>query len=350
MVIKSSVRTYKVQFVEDFAEALSAAASQPGHFTVIDNTVYNLYKNVVDDNIKGPLLKVIAIEENKTYGQTGKFITELLGMGLRKNNSLLVIGGGIVQDIGGFMASVLFRGIEYTLVPTTLLAQCDSCIGSKTSLNIANFKNQLGTFYPPTEVIVSSSVLKTLQPHELKSGICEAMKLAMVEGPEATRQMREALKDGLKAEALRTTVGQALAIKKAFIEEDEFDKGLRNLLNYGHTFGHAFESVSGYRIPHGVAVGIGIVAANFYSWKLAMISEAEYLETLKLMRPWCQEYLPVVGSLNTDELFAAMKSDKKSTSGQVGFILTRGLGKMERVQLGTEESGQLLKDWLGTVR
>lgn len=349
MEIKSSVRNYTVHFANEFAESVKEAAAIPNAFTVVDANVYRLYKDIITAQIKGPLIEITAVEENKTFEKTGEYIRQLLEMGIRKNNQLVVIGGGIVQDIGAFMASILFRGIEYTLLPTTLLAQCDSCIGSKSSMNIANYKNQLGTFYPPTRVLISASVLGTLVEQDLHSGICEALKLAMIEGRDASKKMDESLKNGLNSEALQVAVRQALEIKKVYIEEDEFDKGRRNLLNYGHTFGHAFESKSGYKIPHGIAVGIGMVAAKYFSWKRGMITEAEFNEARELMNPWVKEFMPELRKLNVDDLIGAMKNDKKSSAGQIGFILTRGFGKMERSFLPVEESRQILKDWLQSV-
>ncbi len=350
MEIKSSARTYSVQFAKDFAESVEEASLIPNAFTVIDANVNRLYGEIIKTHLKGPILEITAVEENKTYEKTGEYIRQLLEMGIRKNNQLIVIGGGIVQDIGAFMASVLFRGIEYTLLPTTLLAQCDSCIGSKSSMNIANYKNQLGTFNPPTQVLVATSVLDTLSKQDLRSGVCEALKLAMIESREAALQMGGTLDAGLNSEALEATVKQALAIKKVYIEEDEFDKGRRNLLNYGHTFGHAFESKSGYKIPHGIAVGIGMIAANYFSWKLGMITETEFVEARDLMSPWTKEFMPELTQLKVEDLLGAMKNDKKSSAGQIGFILTRGFGKMERSFLPFEEAEQLLRSWLASLK
>lgn len=346
MRIKSVVRDYEVSYVNTFAETLQKAAQIPNVITVIDARVKELYKDDVEKYLKGPIFPIEATEENKSFEKVGSYIVELLGAGVRKNNHLLVIGGGILQDIGGFMASIMFRGIEWTLIPTTLLAQCDSCIGSKTSMNIAKFKNQLGTFYPPKSVIICNSVLQTLQPGDLASGICEGIKLAMIQGREDTQRMAEILKDGFSPETTFAVVEQSLHIKKAFIEEDEFDKGRRNLLNYGHTFGHAFESGSKYKIPHGVGVGIGMIAANYFSWKMGMISESDYRETLAILSPWCQDSFAEVRKFKAADLIPAMKSDKKSTGGQIGFILTRGYGHMERMSLDPAKAHDLLNDWL----
>ncbi|MGV2387507.1 MAG UNVERIFIED_CONTAM: hypothetical protein LVR29_01675 [Microcystis novacekii LVE1205-3] len=163
-------------------------------------------------------------------------------LGFRKDCTLLVIGGGVIQDIGCFIASVLFRGIKWILIPTTLLAQCDSCIGSKSSINIQNFKNQIGTFYPPHEIILVFSVLKTLPSDEIRSGLGEIIKLNLLVGQSEVKQMKINLQK-LSSDFLeiQNLILDALNIKRRYIERDEFDKGVRNILNYGHTFGHAYE-------------------------------------------------------------------------------------------------------------
>lgn len=349
MVIKSSVRNYEVFFHSEFAACLEQVAQIAGTVTLVDAKVYELYQPVIDAKVRGPLIKITALEENKTFEKVGDYILDVLAAGCKKNSHLVVIGGGILQDIGGFIASILFRGIEWTLIPTTVLAQCDSCIGSKTSMNIAKYKNQLGTFYPPRNVLISSSVLKTLTPGDVLSGACEAIKLAMIEGPAAMQQMKEALAGGLTQPAFEKITRQSLEIKKVYIEEDEYDRGRRNLLNYGHTFGHAFESVSKYEIPHGIAVGLGMEAANFFSWKRGLITESQYVEARDDLKPWCGEHRRRLSAFKADELMGAMKTDKKNTANQIGFILTEGYGKMLRQHLSFEESRMYLEEFLKTL-
>lgn len=346
MKIKSSVRDYDVRFVSKFEEALGAAANEPNLVTLIDSKVLELYKSEVEKILPQPFFAIDALETNKSFDRIGETITKLLEMGIRKNSQLLVVGGGILQDIGGFIASILYRGVDWTLIPTTLLAQCDSCIGSKTSVNIAKFKNQLGTFYPPKSVLISSDVLKTLSKDDLDSGACEALKLAAIDSATSIETMKDAIKSGLAEATLKSLVHQSLQIKKRFIEEDEHDRGPRNLLNYGHTFGHAIESVTNYEIPHGIAVGLGIEAATFFSMQLGFVSAEHYRAVLAGFAPMTNRFRGQVQSLSAQDLVGVMKTDKKNTSSDITFILTKGFGVMFKHQLAQVEAGRLLKDFL----
>lgn len=347
MKIKSNVREYEVSYHQEISDCLSQSASAENICTIVDANVYDLYRKQIDQFMnKGQILVIDALESNKSFEKVGEYILKLLEMKVKKTTHLLVIGGGIIQDIGGFIASILFRGIGWSLVPTTLLAQCDSCIGSKTSMNIAKFKNQLGTFYPPAKVLISTEFLKTLKPQDLNSGVCEAMKLAMIEGTGASDTMRASLSKGLTQKSLLQITEQSLKIKKVYIEEDEFDKGRRNLLNYGHTFAHAFESASQYEIPHGIAVGLGIWAANFYSLKMKLINEEQYRLAYSDISPWCRDFILRLTSCSLEEILKSMKTDKKNTVDQIGFILTSGYGKMKREFMSAEDSKELMISFL----
>ena len=227
-----------------------------------------------------------ASEGAKSLDALGPHVEWLLRSGFRRDCLLLVIGGGVLQDLSCFIASTLFRGVGWTLIPTTLLAQCDSCIGSKSSINVGPYKNQMGTFYPPHQVLLAFDVLKSLPPDEIRSGLGEIIKLHLIEGEDAVTRLRPKLA-GFEADPklMREMVWDSLTIKKRFIEEDEYDKGIRNLLNYGHTFGHAYESATHYAIPHGISVTLGVLTATFFSAELGWVS-ADYFQSLReLARP-----------------------------------------------------------------
>ncbi len=339
MKIKSKIHEYELCYYPDFSSCLAKVSENENICFLIDDQVHKIYEPVLTPYLKdSQLLKIEALESNKSFEKVGEYIVELLNLKCKKSTTLIVIGGGVLQDIGGFIASILFRGINWKLIPTTVLAQCDSCIGSKTSINIGNFKNQLGTFYPPNEILVTTQVLSTLKESDIKSGICEAIKLAMIEGPEAVHEMNS----NLKKKDLLPIAEQSLNIKKKYIEEDENDKGIRNILNYGHTFGHSFESASNYQIPHGIAVGLGIIAANFFSFKLGMITQKQYQQSVEDISPWCSDYYSELHKISVDQMMNSMKTDKKNTTTQIGFILTSGYGKMQRCYLDLEKSKELL--------
>lgn len=281
------------------------------------------------------VFEIAASEEAKSLGNLTGIFEWLLERGLRRDGAVLAIGGGVVQDIACFISSVLLRGVEWRLVPTTLLAQCDSCIGSKSSINIGRFKNQLGTFYPPHTVYLITDFLKTLSSREIRSGLGEAIKLHLLAGPEPFAWLREQM---IGEPALAPIIWSSLKIKQPFIEEDEFDQGRRNLLNYGHTFGHAYESATRYAIPHGIAVMLGMMTATFISQRRGWVTTAHLGEVLGFLGPLVDPFQGELKQASTEAIVAAMRLDKKNVGGEIRCILTRGPGAMERATISSEES------------
>lgn len=290
--IKSFSHPYRVVESATVVEALQDVIADGMPFFLIDSKVAGLYQNTIQAVVpRDRIFLIEATEEAKCYEALVPAFCWLLEARCQRSSQLVVIGGGVLQDIGCFIASVLFRGIRWTLIPTTLLAQCDSCIGSKSSLNINCFKNQLGTFYSPHEVQLVFQFLDTLTKDEVLSGLGEAIKLHLIDGPSSVESLRCKLAgpDPQKM-PLREVVRDSLLIKKRYIEEDEFDRGVRNLLNYGHTFAHAFESASGYAIPHGIAVTLGVACATVFSENLKFISSEESHAVLQWLRAYFGGY------------------------------------------------------------
>lgn len=336
--IKSKVHDYSVFFENSIEDSLKNAIHGTRPFFLVDRNVYTLYKNSFAVIGSAPKLFFIdAIEENKSYEKIEPVFHCLLENEFQKDCTLIVVGGGITQDVGCFVSTVLFRGTKWKLIPTTLLAQGDSCIGSKSSINIGHFKNQLGSFYPPHSVHLSFDVLATLSEEAVFSGLGEIIKLSLLSSEEDFKKTKLLLQKLPKLSNARasfaTLVKDALIIKKRFIEADEFDQGVRNILNYGHTFGHAIESASHYKIPHGLAVTLGMMCATFFSEKLGFISSLHAEEVTQTLLPICKGSIPTLLDTNITDVLLAMKHDKKNTAGKINCILTRGFGKMERVPL-----------------
>lgn len=350
--IQSKFHSYTVEVQETLEESLYQASAHQKVFTLVDSNVAKLYREPIEKVLKDlPLLEIEATEEQKSFEALTPIFLKLLELGFRKDCTLLVIGGGVIQDIGCFIASVLFRGIKWILIPTTLLAQCDSCIGSKSSINIQNFKNQIGTFYPPHKIYLVFSVLKTLPPDEIRSGLGEIIKLNLLAGSTEVEQMQINLERfSQDFAAIETLILDALAIKKRYIEQDEFDKGVRNILNYGHSFGHAFESATHYKIPHGIAVTLGMLAATFFSEKLTMIPEGYFKQLKEFLKPYYTPYEREIQPEQLEDILGAIKLDKKNTGTSINCILTRGEGKMEKVSLTlTNQVQPLLKEFLVAI-
>lgn len=348
MEIQSKSHAYGVETVSDLDEAVRGAAGNTA-LVLADRRVCELYPSAfADADQSGRLLKVTASEEQKTYEQLVPLFLQLIDKGVRRHTTLCVVGGGVLQDIGCFIASVLLRGLRWNLVPTTLLAQSDSCIGSKSSLNIGPYKNQLGTFYAPHRVLMAFSVLRTLSRDEIRSGLGEVIKLNLIAGSTDFSRLRSRLAAMPDDPAdLAPVVMDCLQIKKAYIEKDEFDEGVRNILNYGHTFGHAFESTTQFAIPHGIAVTLGISAATRISERLGWVP-AGYADNLDtFLKTYYAPYERELTKVSLGALQAALGKDKKNVGNGLTCILTRGEGRMEKQALGlTEQVMPWLKEWI----
>lgn len=349
MQIQSHSHPYSATEFESVRAAFESLDSATKTFFLVDQRVAELYRSQLE-SVTTPerLFTIEASEVAKSYEQLEPVFCWLLSSGCQRSSQLIVVGGGVLQDIGCFIASVLLRGVRWTLLPTTLLAQCDSCIGSKSSLNISRFKNQLGTFYPPHEVRLAPEFLNTLTQQEVFSGLGEAIKLHLIDGESSVGWLREQIgaAGAEKSLPLREIVWRSLEIKKRFIEEDEFDRGIRNLLNYGHTFAHALESATQYAVPHGIAVAIGIVCATYFSERLEMVPAGYCAELAAWLRPYFAEQVHRLRGVDPAALFAAMKQDKKNVGQQITFILTRGAGRMEKSPLDIAVAQDLLQDCL----
>jgi 3-dehydroquinate synthase len=265
LTVGSRLGDYTVSFESDL-DFLKPLASGGNRVLVVDRNVHRLYEAQLKEALdSAPVLLIDAIEENKNLEQVTGLYRNLMERHAKKNLTIVSIGGGITQDVTGFAASTLYRGVGWIFVPTTLLAQADSCIGSKTSLNFLSYQNLIGTFYPPARVFIHPGFLKTLARADFFSGLGEAIKLLLMreDRPLDTAAIAERIAGAIADEArMLELIRECLQVKISYMQDDEFDRGRRNLLNYGHCFGHALETASRYYVPHGIAVVIGILFAN----------------------------------------------------------------------------------------
>ena len=321
--IRSSLRDYNVYYSRDF-EFIDDIRNIEDSFYVVDKKVYNLYPEYFKGVPQERLYLFDAIEENKTLASAISLYEELVAKGFKKSHTLISFGGGITQDTAGFVASTLYRGVPWICVPTTLLAQADSCIGGKTSLNFLDYKNILGTFYPPEKVYVDSAFIKTLSDLDFYSGVGEIIKMLLLDvNDKVNLEDIERIKDVSKedTEELLSFIEKSHEIKIEHIEADEFDGGKRNMLNFGHCFGHALEVTSNYKVPHGIAVIIGMVYANIASKNRGLLS-AEQCDEIN--RRCLLDNIPIKLEkeyFKTDKLLDAMKKDKKRTGKDLAMIL-----------------------------
>jgi len=253
ILIRSSYKDYGIHFQPlnpiDFENA----------FFLADEKFQGRYSEIED---KFVFLKVN--EATKSLSIVENVMIQLSEKGMTKNHELVVIGGGYLQDVGTLVASLYMRGINWTYVPTTLASMGDSCIGGKSSINAGKVKNLVGNFYPPDKVLIDWTFVTTLPNLEIIAGISEIIKICFAKSFEDFNLCSELIdnwKVDSKSKSISEIVLLSLRSKKYFVEEDEFDSGIRKLLNFGHSFGHALESASNYKIPHGVAVLLGMIAA-----------------------------------------------------------------------------------------
>jgi 3-dehydroquinate synthase len=276
-------------------------------------------------------------EQNKTLSMAEEIMKNMISSGCNKETHLIAVGGGAIQDLATVVASLYMRGISWSYIPTTLMAMLDSCIGGKSSINIGKYKNIIGNIYPPEKVYITSNFVGTLSRVDLISGIAEAGKICYAESDESFDAFLGALGSGSKNSLSFLKLAEiSLTSKKWFIEIDEFDKKERKLLNFGHTFGHALEAASDFKIPHGVAILIGMqVAINFAGLKLLKLEDfiAETFNTIK------QDI--GITTLSKIVFESAISKDKKHSSSQMFFILPNSNGRLELV--GYERSAKLLE-------
>jgi 3-dehydroquinate synthase len=308
--VKSHRGTYSVNFTE-----VENADIPNGSVAVVDEKVYQIYKDRFLDKFESCCI-IEAKEENKNLRYCVEIINTLLTMEspAKKNTTLVAIGGGITQDITSFIASILYRGIDWCFIPTTLLAQADSCIGSKTSINFTGVKNVLGSFYPPKKIWCDSRFLKTLSRDDIDSGIGEMLHYFMLDHSNY-------LDSDFSLDSMDSLIRESLRIKKNMVEVDEFDQKERRVFNYGHTFGHAIEAVSDYKVSHGLAVTRGMHLANYISHKLGNIDK----DTLDGLQNFIEFNLPNYLVEDVDAYVSKLMKDKKNTNSDLVCILPYGV-------------------------
>jgi len=318
--INSHKGNYAVSFIRSNMSKLNSEINDD-NFYIVDNNIAKIYKNQLSNILNSNrLLLIEATEKNKSLDKFPAYVDSLVDAKVRRGQYLVAIGGGIIQDITCFLATTMMRGLPWIFYPTTLLAQSDSCIGSKSSINSGEVKNILGTFKPPSKVIIDIDFLKSLKEKDILSGIGEMIKVHAINSPKSFDLISESYELVQENPLLMENfIHQSLLMKKKLIEIDEFDVGPRNVMNYGHSFGHAIESTTNYVIPHGIAVTMGMDIANYVASKLG-VSKSKHFERMHpVLDKNCKPYRQV--SINIDSLMKALAKDKKNSSTQLRLIL-----------------------------
>ncbi|MBW2975805.1 3-dehydroquinate synthase [Candidatus Woesearchaeota archaeon] len=307
--------------------------------------IANRYLIITDSNIEGlfgkkllglmkkngldaGLISFKAGEENKRIETFRTLIQSAYSTGLDRKSSIIALGGGVTGDMAGFVAACYMRGISYIQVPTSLLAMTDSSIGGKVAVDLPNGKNTVGNFHQPKKVYIDVSLLKTLPKKELMTGLAEIIKHALIKDASMFDFIEKNLDKIMDKEesVMISLIKRNCEIKAEAVEKDEKEAGLRKLLNYGHTVGHAVETLTNYkRYSHGEAVAIGMAVEGLIANKLGLLSQEELEEQNRLIK---KAGLPIkLPDINAKKLISELKKDKKVVDGKIEFALLEGIGK-----------------------
>ncbi len=309
-----------------------------------DNNVFSIYGKKVKKSLEkeNRIVKEILIppgEKQKNFNICLKIIENLLKFEINRDDTLINLGGGVINDIGGFVASIYMRGIKYISIPTTLLSQVDASIGGKTGINLKYGKNLIGTFYQPSLIIIDLKTISTLPYREIKQGVAEIIKYGVIKN-EKIFETLEKIKINEIEDNYKFLISESVKIKVDIVEKDEKEKtGLREILNFGHTLGHAIEISNIKKFSHGDAVSLGMIGESYISFKKNFCDKEVY-ERIKNL---CNKYKLYTSFEEIDfkKIVEFMKYDKKIKGGKLRFVLPEKIG---RVKIGFEiEEKEVLK-------
>lgn len=279
-----------------------------------------------------------ATESTKSLDAIGPVIVRMREGGANRGTHLWAVGGGAIQDIAAFVATIYMRGIAWTYLPTTLLGMVDSCVGGKSSINVGAFKNIVGTYHTPQRVLIDPTLTATLTVEQRVAGLAEAAKICFCRGEAAFGEyLAHAPQPEMAAVAFEPIIALSLGAKKWFIEVDEFDRAERLLLNFGHTFGHALEGASGYRLSHGVAVAVGVVCALALSRDLlgkpAGGRAAALEDHMRGLLATIGALPAILRDIDVETTLTRLKSDKKHETAHYRFVIVDAVGTVQLVRL-----------------
>ena len=333
---KKSISSYEIRIGKDIIERMAliiAKNHKAGRYVVVtDNCVGSLYgqkflSSLKDVGLNVHLIEFPAGEASKNINTVLDIAGKLIKLGADRETCLIALGGGVVGDIAGFIASIFMRSVPYIQIPTTLIAQVDSSIGGKTAVDLPHGKNLLGTFYQPCAVFADLSFLETLPEKEFNNGLSEIIKYGIIDDEKMFHTLEShmetiKLKD---SKLLLNLVETCCRIKKSIVEIDEKEQGLRRILNFGHTLGHALETISKYTITHGEGVALGIIAAARLSEKMGYLEGNETKRIEALIR---SAGLPgkIPESFVGDSIIPLLQMDKKKKGDIIHFVLLKKIG------------------------
>lgn len=336
--------SYDICFTDSFewlAKELKAISAPEKLLIVTDSNVVGLYaeelrRALEKDGYKSAVYSFPAGEENKNMESILGICRACIEKGLDRKSMILALGGGVVGDMAGFAASIYMRGIDFVQIPTTLLSQSDSSVGGKTGIDFMDSKNILGAFHQPRLVYINVSTLRTLPEREFISGMGEVIKHGVIRDPEFYAFLKENSGQvrSLDTKMLIKMAKRNCEIKAEVVEQDEKENGLRAILNFGHTIGHAVESSFNFTKTHGECVGLGMAAAAYISRERGMISAQELDDIESVLKEYGFEIRAEID--DPSRVYEFMQKDKKKTAGKLKFVLPLRIGEVMQTRDVTE--------------
>ncbi len=325
---------YDIVFEETLVsldKSLKAQIKRRNYLVVTDRNIYEKSPFFRLNDFKNHLLVLPPGESEKKWETVVKILDKAFELDLDRQSVFVAISGGVYGDMVGFASAVFMRGVPFIQVPTSLLAMVDSSVGGKTGFDCAQGKNLIGAFHQPEKVLCAADFLKTLPHEELKNGFCEMVKHGIV-ADEIHFKSLESM-PSLTVKTIMPLIRDSIAIKQKIVEQDEKEAGIRGYLNLGHTFGHAIEQLSDFKIPHGQAVAMGCVMAAEFAYKKE-ISSAELVAVIRAIFEKFE--IGVDCEFSQTAIFKAMRHDKKKKDGHIRLILPEAIGRVRYYEMADE--------------
>ena len=328
---------YPIVVTSDAKPAIRALLASQGAPAIVLCDAHRAVQDIAAE-LFGKKTRIVAFplgESRKRLTTVERVLDAMLEAGVQRDDFVIGVGGGVAADLFGFAAATYMRGVRYAQVATTLLAMVDAAIGGKTGVDLRGGKNLAGTFRDPVGVVCPLYALETLPPAQYKEGLAEIVKAAIIEGADLFERLEELAAHPLRWWPWNDVIAEAIKVKTMAVADDRLESGARATLNLGHTFAHAIERASHYKVSHGAAVSVGLRAAGLLALRTGRFSEAEHLRVLTLL---ALLGLPLQTALPADDVLDAMRADKKKRSGRLRFVLPRAIGDVEYGVVCTERA------------